>query len=222
MVKDGVPIIPQADYSADGGVIDRANEVYSRRMPRKEVLDLVSDGTSEIAVSALTGFDEEFSGDPVIEYPISTSGDPNTLERRSWNFYTKPAPVGLVIRMSITPPAGQAIRVTFKVPHSITDSGSTIKASDFQAFCKLVAAEACDDLSRHYTQTSERPQMGVDQAFFTSKSREYESRAKTLRRQFDEHIGVPEDGTPAASVTKNFDTKASDGRERITHPRRLR
>ena len=124
--------------------------------------------------------------------------------------------------MSSAPAAGTLVRVTFKTIHSITDVGSTVKASDFQAFCRLIAAEACDDLSRHYTQTSERPQMSVDQAFFTSKAREYETRSKALRNQFDQHIGTPQDGTPAASVTKNYDTSASDGRARLTHPRRLR
>jgi len=221
LIRDGAIIIKPDDYD---DLIDRALEAYSKKVPRPVVLDLPSDGSGDFPISSLTGFDEEFSGDPEIEYPISNAGDePSMIDRRDWKYYRKPAPVGLVIRL-FGIPNGNQVRFTFKAPHSITDTDSTPPQSDFNAICKLAAAEGCDDLSRHYTQTSESSFIQADQAIYQSKAREYESRAKKLREQFSAHVGAgsQEEGPPAASVTKNWDTRNSRGGDRLTHPRRFR
>jgi len=220
LLKDGAEIIPVGDYD---NLIDRGLEIYSRKVSRVIVIDLTSDGSGEFPVSALTGFDEEFSGDPEIEYPISTSGEPNMIDRREWRWYRKPEPTGQVIRFASAPSNGSDVRFTFKVPHVVTETTTTVKQSDFHALAKLMAAEGCDDLSQHYRQTSEKSIINADMAIYQTKSSEYANGAKAYRKQFYEHIGVSEDkGTPAASVTKNWDTKSSDGGSRITHPRRRR
>lgn len=197
--------------------ITRALEQYSKKNPRQIVMDLLGDGTGEFAVSALTGFDSEFSGDVKIEYPISTSGEPNWIDRRDWNYYRKPT--GLVIRMTPTPGLGQNARFLFKGVHSTTSAASTVPESDFAAVSKFGAAECCEDLARHYTQTSEGRFLQGDQAVYLSKAKEYEDRARTLRKQASEHVGAgsTESGPPAASVNVNWDL--SDG---LTHRRRHR
>lgn len=219
LLKDGANIIGPGEYE---GLIDRALETYSRKVPLVVVQDLPSDGSGAFAVSDLTGYDEEFSGDPEIEYPISTSGDPNTLDRREWRFYR--APLGLRMRFASAPPNGADVRFTFKSPHAITETTTTVKESDFHALCKLAAAEGCDDIAQHYRQTSERSILSADQAIYQTKASEYDRAAAKYRQAFNDHIGTgsEEGGTPAASVTKNWDTTASDGGDRLTHPRRRR
>jgi hypothetical protein len=221
LIRDGAGILTPPDVEA---LIDRGLEVYNRKSPRTVVVDLESDGSGDFATASLTGFDEEFSGDPVIESPISTSGEPNNLDRREWDFYRKPG--GLVIRLASAISAGEDVRFTFKAPHSITDlaATTTIPTRDFYAYCKLAAAEGCDDLARHFTETSENAFGNETIANYQSKPREYETRAKNLRQQANEHLGEGKDGTgpKAASVTKNWDTTSSLGSDRLTHPRRRR
>jgi hypothetical protein len=220
LIKDGAAILSvPGDIDV---VLLRALEQYNKRVPRKVVLDVTSDGTGEVAISALTGFDEEFSGDPEIEYPISTSGKPNLIERRYWQFYRKPT--GLVIRFDDAVSSGADIRFNFNALHTVTALATTVPESDFYALCKLAAAEGCDDLSRHFTQTAEKTFIQADSASYNTKAREYESRAKRLREQFNSHVGAGanDEGVQAASVTKNWDTTNSLGGDRLTHRKRYR
>jgi hypothetical protein len=219
LIKDGAGILAPPDIDM---LIDRALEVYKRKKPRDVVIELTSDGSGDFAISALTGFDEEISGDPQIEYPVVESGEPEFLDQRSWRFYRKPG--GLVIRVDAGIGNGEKVRFHFKGDHSVTDEGSTIPPADYYAFCKYAAAEGCDDLARHYTQTAEGALFTGGEAVHQSKSREYESRARELRKQANEAFGAgaTESGPAAASVTKNWDTGNSQGGDRLTHRRRYR
>ena len=220
LVKDGADILSPDDYE---NFVRRAVEVYSKKKPRVVVADLEGDGTGDFDIAGLEGFDPEFSGDPIIEFPISESGEPNLIDRRFWKFYRKPD--GMVIRfLEDNPSAGQEARFTFNAQHTITTEASTIPESDFFAVCKYGAADACDDLARYYTQTAENALGDITSATFNTKSREYESRGKKLREQANDHVGAgsADSGTPAASVTKNWDTRNSMGGDRLTHPRRRR
>ena len=222
LVRDGAGVLSPPEYD---GFLLRALEQYSKRVPREVVVDVAGDGTGDFALSSLTGFDEEFSGDPLIEYPISTEGEPTYIDRRDWIFYRKPSPTGKVIRLlRDKPAASENVRFTFKAVHSVTAVASTVPESDFYAVCKLAAAEACEDLSRHFTETSENTIIEADQAVYQSKADEYEKRAKRLREQANAHFGAgkEESSTPAASVTQNWDTQNSLGGERLTHRRRHR
>ncbi|HKQ06609.1 MAG TPA: hypothetical protein VJ464_15860 [Blastocatellia bacterium] len=220
LIRDGAGILAN-DYDA---LIDRALEVYKRKRPLDIVIELTSD-SSDFAVSALAGFDEEISGDPMIEWPVTTSGEPEFLDRRDWQFYRKPAPDGLVIRVSAGIGSGEKVRFHFKGGHTIDADGSTIPASDFFTFCKLAAAEGCDDLARHFTQTGEQAMFSaMSGSYYQSKAKEYEQRGASLRKQANEALGAGanESGPPAASVTRNWDTANSRGGDRLTHSRRFR
>ena len=199
LIRDGAGVLSPPDYER---LIDRALEAYSRKKPREVVLDVASDGSGDQAVSALTGFDEEFSGDPQIEYPISTSGEPEYVDRRDWSFYRKPS--GLVIRFANAIASGAQVRYAYKAPHAITEEAATLPDSDFFAFCKLAAAEGCTELAQHYTQTSEGQIIQTDVAIFQSKARDYATRGRDYRKEANEHFGIrDESSVPAASVTMN-------------------
>ena len=217
-LRDGAKVLAPPDVD---DLIDRALEVYKRKKPGAVVVELTSDGTGKFAVSDLTGFDEEISGDPQIEFPIIETGEPEYLDRRAWQF--RRTPNGLVIQLFDSIGDGEPVRFHFKGDHSITTAGSTIPASDFHAFCKLGAAEGFDDLAAHFTQGSENAIIQASVAAYQTKDSKYAQRAKELRRQANEHFGIEEDASaPAASVTKNWDTSNSQGGERLTHRRRNR
>ena len=185
-------------------------------------MDLPGDGTGKFPISDLTGYHEEFSGDPEIEFPISDDGEENIIDRRYWKF--KRTPSGLEIRLlENKPSASEEVRFTFKTLHTIGDASSTVLATDFHAFCKLAAAEAFDDMSAHFKQTAERGFMQADVAGYQSKDDKYAQAAIKMRKLANEHFGISKESeVQAASVTKNWDTKNSAGGDRLTHPRRTR
>lgn len=222
-MQDGAEVL---DAAQKDKLIDRANEIFARKKPFDRVIELTSAG-GDFDTADLTGFDAEISGDPRIEYPVVESGEPQFLDRRDWQFHRKP--VGgetvLVIRTSAGISAGQNVRFHYKGLHTITANGSTVPEAYFYAFCKLAAAEGCDILAQHFTQSGESTLLpGVDTAYYITKASEYEKRATKLRKQANEAFGAGsgESGQPAASVTKNWDTTNSVGGDRLTHRRRFR
>lgn len=215
--------------------IERALETHSKDDPISVVVDLTSDGSGAFDTADLEDesgelvFDADFSGDIEIEYPISTTGDPNTLDRRAWRFYQTPETVQ--VRLDEAIPGGDSFRVTFKAPrvlkqnaHDNPDEDATLRVSskNLKAFYKLAAAEACQVVSVHYSQTADKG-TGNDFVQFTSKAKVYENRGKTYRTQYAEHMGKKEDdGAPAANVIVNLDLPSSQGLDRFHHRRRNR
>jgi hypothetical protein len=218
-LQDGAEVLAPPNVDS---LIDRALEVFKKKKPGNIVVELTSDGNGKFNVADLTGYDEEISGDPQIEFPVIEDGEPEYLDRRDWQF--RRTPDGLVIQVFAGIGNGEKVRFHFKGDHSITATGSTIPASDFHAFCKLAAAEGFDDMSNYYTQTSDgQAADNVSFAQFGPKTDKYALRAKELRKQANEHFGIKGDSSVgAASVTKNWDTKSSQGGDRLTHRRRLR
>lgn len=230
LVQDGLALNPD-DMSA---AIDSARATHSRHRPLRKSIDLIGDGSGVFNVADLTGYVEEFSGDPEIEFPISTSGDPNPMDRRSWIWYRHPTEALQIRLLGAKPTASQSVRFEFNVLHLIDDSAAvdaetglsatTIPDADFFAFCKLVAAEQLDQLAQFFTQTGEGTEVTMGgQSFYSTKGKEYEARAKKNRTQYEQHVGVGKDvDVGAASVTKNLDQADSRGRDRLTHKTRYR
>lgn len=218
-MRDGADIIAPDRLAV---LLQKALESYSKKKPRDVVIDVASDGSGDFAIASLTGFDKNISGDVTIEYPISSAGDdPHLVDRRDWRFYDKPT--GRVVRL-FGIPTGNNVRFSFKGIHSASDIASTVPSSDFYAVCKLAAAEGLSELATHFTQTTEHSFVQADVADYQSKAGQYQTRAMQLRKEANEHIGAgsEEMGTPAASVTTNWDTRNSLGGDRLTHPRRNR
>lgn len=188
MDKAGVLSDP-ADFQS---AMNRALERYSKDRPLWKVVDKVGDGTGDFLVSAITGYDRYFAGEPRIEYPIVTDGEPVPLARVDWNFYRKPLPTGDVIRLlGSRPSASESVRFTFKAKHVIhvsTAASTTIYPNDFYAFCKLAASESLGDLSRKYAESKETTFLTADMTQYISKSREYEQRQKKLESEYLSHI----------------------------------
>jgi hypothetical protein len=218
-LRDSAGIIGEPDFE---DLVKRANEVYSRKKPVEIVVDLPGDGTGKFLVSDLEGFDEDFSGDPQIEFPISTEGEEKIIDRRFWKFYRTPD--GLEIRLlDNKPSASEMVRFTFKTKHAIGEEGSTVFTNDFYAFCRLGAAEGFDDMSAYFKQTSDNQITDGVPTTYQTVDDKYAKAARDMRKLANEHFGIKaDDSTPAASVTKNWDTTNSLGGDRLTHPRRRR
>ncbi|MEW6212552.1 MAG: hypothetical protein AB1631_29775, partial [Acidobacteriota bacterium] len=214
-------------------------KTYSRIRPQELVKDIDTDGTGVLSLASLTSFEYDFSAELKIEYPISTSGEPNYIDRRDWFFHRTPSLVQ--VRLLGEKPNGAAnTRITYKAPHKIdtrsheeTDLANppvaittTIPDSDFEALCKEAACEACKMLANFYAQTGDPGAfVNADMSYMRSKSGEYAARAKELHRDFEAHMGTgidAESDVAAASLTYNWDAESSLGTDRLTHKRRFR
>jgi hypothetical protein len=226
LVRDGAKIL--ADPSDFDDALSRALEIYSKDRPRTSVTDLSSDGTGNFDTAQLTGFDPNFSGDVLIEYPIGVIDGPSYLDRRDWHYYQ--SPTAYLIVVTDKPGTGSNnVRFSWKVQHQIPvdntgandpNGALSVPISDLNAVCKLAAAEACQALANFYSQSAADL---ADMANYQNKGRDYETRAKTLRSQYAEHVGKKEDqGAPGATAVVNWDQGDSRGLDRIHHQKRFR
>lgn len=203
---------------ANPGDFDRniaaALAVYSKHRPAVKVADVTGNGTHDYALPA--GWTDEFSLVRSVEYPI---GDlPATLlENDDYEIYQSPTDKKLRLRNN-SPAASESFRVSF----TVLRTDATVPDSDVNALANLAAALCLEELANAYTQTSD-PTIGADSVNYRSKGYEFGQRAKTLRKLYNEHLGLREgDSTPPASAVTAMDMKYPGGRERLTHPRLAR
>lgn len=195
--------------------LETALSFYSRLKAQQVTQDVACDANGEIAVSSITDFDENFLPQLQIEYPISTSGYPTPVAPALWGFgglyrgFGQSAGnryLALTEYMIYQAPTGRKIRflnirsATVRILHriihklpvdnaSVTDPDGdlTVPDSDLIAVCWLAAAEALQILATFYANTTDQA-AGADFVGFTTKSNQYEARAKTLRSKFDDHM----------------------------------
>lgn len=187
--------------------LDSALETYGTDKPLILSTDVVGNATSDLALSSLTNLDERYLSDDTyglrIEYPIVVLGGyPTPLYRESWIFYTKPT--GRFIRLlGASPTTLESVRFTYRAQYVIDETDATkttVWPADFYAFCKLAAAECCEILARLFSQTVSRiPQ--ADLAVFGTLGDTYESRARTLRAQYKQHIAGLDGGPTTIQLT---------------------
>lgn len=195
--------------------LETALSAYSMLQAKQVTQDVACDANGEIAVSAITDFDENFLPQLKIEYPISTAGFASPVAPAVWGFgglyrgfgqrsgYRYLAFTEYIIYQS---PTGKKIRfvnirsATVRILHRtihklpVDNSGATDPAgnltvpdSDVVAVCWLAGAEALDRLAAFYANTTDQA-TGVEFVGFSTKSDQYERRAKKLREKFDEHL----------------------------------
>jgi len=190
-----------SDYD---NALGRALSAYSQTRPLKMVKEMAGDGTGLVYVSALPQFDEGFIESLIIWWPVYTTpvqwSEP--VDRDLWEVWYTAA--GTAIRfLRFWPTADTTIRFVYPVPHQLPANDTdplTVRASDQEILCELGAAE-CDDLmAQFYSQTTEKPGMTADFSMFTTKAKEYETRAATRRAAFDAHIEASEDRARGSAV----------------------
>jgi hypothetical protein len=201
--------------------IAKAVQTYAKHRPRVLVRDLDATGSHVGSLFILDGWEDAFSQVRGVEYPVDdTKAAKNLLDAEEWTVYQSPQGKELHL-LTTTGTAGEAIRVTFTALHVVDDSGSTIPAADEVAVQSLAAACFCRMLAAAYAESIDS-NIAADSVDQMSKRREYEAMAKVFEREFSNDTGInPGQPGPAAGVV-DWDLNLSNGRDRITHPRRLR
>lgn len=184
LVRDEKILAP-IDYDL---ALGRALTYYSLFRPLVLSQTISTSANGEVPTSSITSFDQGFLGDLQVEYPISTSGWFNWLDRCDWSLEQTAS--GQVLRFYAVG-AAQSVRIVHRVPHTVPATETsllTVRGSDVQAVCQWAAAECLQMLADRYSgQTTEGVIMSADMAAF-GKGADCEARAQTLRRLFTQHM----------------------------------
>jgi hypothetical protein len=206
------------DQSSDISTDDRDQALelavvrYSTDRAIEAVEEVAAAGTIHLALPE--GWDPGFSRLTAVEIPDGADG----CEVGSALELTLS---GLKIRMEQAFTSGTVLHVRYTLPHAVDDSTDTVPLADRAAVAKWAAALLLDQLATLYAGDRD-PVIAADSANWASKSRDYASRAKELRTQYLDHLGIDPKRTVAAGAVVDFDRDSSLGFDRLVHNRRRR
>lgn len=206
--------LPQRDRA-----IAQAVKAYAQTRPLVTAQDYAGDGSAfDFALPA--GWVDGISSVEAIEYPQGERR-PVFLAAEDWTFYQ--SPTGKQLRLlAITPASGKTMRVLYTKPHLLDATQSTISAADEEAVADLAASIGLLDLAAVYAHTQD-PTITADSVNYGDKARAYTDLARELRGRYRKHLGLDKDNeVQAAGGFVDQDRQASDGRDLLTHPKRLR
>lgn len=212
-----------SDGALDAFIAEAIAE-HARFRPRL-VTDQTLDGTGVATMFRLdnlaVAFEDGFSALRRVEYPTGntprTFVDPNTyqVDRNS---------SGQVVLefLEVTPVSGiDNIRLEYTARHTLSDSTSSLLDADFYAVCHLAAALALVALAGQAAHSVDSSISASERGPRTA-SDVYRAVAKEHRVAYFAHFGQTEQQmgeTPAASVTREWDSSFVWGTDRLTHRR---
>lgn len=199
--------------------IQQAAKEYAQVRPAVAAQDYPGDGAT-FDLTLPTGWQEGLSTIQQIEYPTGQRV-PSLLENDDWGFYVTPS--GKKIRLlSVTPNTGETLRITYTKPHLIDAVSSSVSALDEEAVADLAASIGLTDLAAVYANTQSAT-ITADSVNYADKSRTYLDIAEKLKARYRKHLGLDQqsDAPPIGGFVEQ-DRALSDGRDLLTHPRRLR
>lgn len=164
---------------------------YGGDRPRTRVEDVAATGPDTLPLPLGWSADSDLVG---AEYPIGES-PPAEL---GCTLYT--APSGAVFRLGDAVGVGAQVRLTYTVPHVISDTEDTVRPAHREPLAAYAAALLLDGLAAAAINDGD-PTIGADSTDRRTKSQEYASRARACRKIYDEALGRGSDGGPVAGGT---------------------
>lgn len=204
-----------SEYTSDISDADRDNAIsdavikYSGDKPRTLVEDVVSDGTVYLGLPA--SWEQGFSDVLKLEYPIGSS--PLTYIDE-FEIYQSPAEFKILLPYTIT--ASASVRVSFTAQHSVTAVVDTIPIKHREAVVSYAMSLLFTQLSSIYS-GDEDSTIAADNVDHGDKARRFASRAKDLKKQYHDLLGIEPKRTHAASATANWNRNNSRGKPRLFH-----
>ena len=182
-VRDTSAILANpADYdTALRAAVDR----YSKARPLELVADLVGTGSYDLVLP--DAWQASWSEPRQVEYPVGER-KPQLVPPSERAIYTTPD--GPVLRLLCsTPGAGELVRLTYTVLHSIEENATTVPVADHNAVVLIASALACEQIASRYANkgSSTLKLDGVDQK---SQSAEFAGRARQFMRLGEELLPV--------------------------------
>lgn len=191
----------------------QAVERYSQDRPRDKVEDINGLGTQLLDLPA--GWQDGFSTLTQLEYPIGNV-PPTLVPQDDISIYQTPAGQQIQLRYAVANAAAN-VRITYAVKHVLDAGTDTIPASHRTPVAAWAAADLCEQLASFYAgQTDSTIQ--ADAVDHKSKSAEFASRARALRKRYTDELGVNDRRNTASGVVVALTDRDSRGQPRLTHP----
>lgn len=211
MFADLLPLVDGfvQDESARLGLDDKRRAVglavlrYGLDRPRQQVKDVASAGGDTLPLPEGWTAESDLVG---AEYPIGET-PPSAL---TCTLYTTPD--GEVFRLGDSLAVGALVRLTFTVPHVVTDRQDTVRASHREALAAYASALLLEGLAAASINDGDST-IAADSTDRRTKSQEYASRARALRKLYDETMGRGAGTGQAANGT----VVSWPGRKRLSH-----
>ncbi|MFN3987585.1 MAG: hypothetical protein ACK4KV_19010 [Rhodocyclaceae bacterium] len=166
---------------------------YDFDRPRVVVEDVTAPGG--LALPWPASWDAARSVLRAIESPVERM-PPAELETDQWGVYR--APTGPVLRVAPALPAGQVARLSFTVPHVLTDDVCTVPLEHAEALACYTAGTLCEQIATSHADNMDAT-IGADRVDQSSPAREWGRRANSLRNRYFAVLGISASGgTPAA------------------------
>ncbi len=207
-VRDDAGKLELDDYDL---AIVAALQRYSKDRPRTAVEDLTPSDAHTLPLP--DAWEANFSEAKSLEYPIGQNPR-SYIESSRYSLYQDPTAITIKLLDAID--ATQDVRASFTIAHLLDAANDTIPLGDREAAACWAGALLCDQLAALYSGGTDST-IQADSVRQQSKSQEYASRAKSLRKRYLDEIGVEEKTNAAASAVVVVTPTDSKGQPRLTH-----
>lgn len=219
IIKDGDAYLTDDDYN---DTLARAVRVLSSRTPYFSIKNQAGDGTSfQWAVPA--DWVPSWSNLVKVEYPFSSSTQTpiEPLEPDQYDLLEYTAGVFYFRLKEAIPATGETARFTYTTYQSITETTSTLTASDDEDAVLYYAASQCFRRMAARTIAVSDPTLGADTVAYQPRESQYGALADYYEKLSGliDYANKPLSG---ALVYADFDTKDPEGYQLLTHFRRQR
>ncbi len=190
----GSEAVTAAGAAARDEAIQAALRQYGRDRPRLVVADVTGDGTTKVSPPA-----DWLPGVPglTIEYPLDQ--DPSALLPSSvWRVYYAPAGIWIMVYGGI--PAGHKLRLTYPAAHEVDADTDTVPPEDREAIASYAAHLILIGRAGATAGDSDST-IQVDAVNHAGKSDAYAKRARDLRGQYYNLLGIDPKRLAGASAT---------------------
>lgn len=212
-------------------IAEHARQQFSKDKPQDLIADVTGNGTSVYPLTShvgppiITGLTSWTAGVSTIrslEYPVSTTGEPEYVDRNEFMIYRPASGKEQLRLLGSSPTASETLRVRYTAPHSFSVTTSTIDDLDRGTFSLLAAAYAAQLLAADFLK-SNTSNLSQDNSDFSQKSRDMQSLADSLFKKYASAVSSKTDGAKSyTTAIKDLDMKGSIGQSFLFHPERFR
>lgn len=207
-LQDGDNVLTPAQHEI---AIVEAGGIYSKRRPYEVVADITGDGDFEYDLPA--NFLATFSEISSVEYPIDER-PVMIMDTAQWYVY-RTANATYKMRFVETLSSGVVARISYTIPHTLSNSVWTVPEIDNDAIKNKAASICCAWLAAHYSQLGQST-LNADAAQHQSKATHYRSQMRVFDQLYDEHMGLSISNVVPASASRQYKMLSTYG-VRLTH-----
>lgn len=168
-------------------VLEQARIRFSKDKPRELVFSITGTGASLYTLTGIaTGWVNKFSFISKIEYPYGAQ-KPSYISNDKWELY-RPDNTNEKLKLyEHSPTASQTMLLSYSVPHTLSDSTSTIEDNDVELFSLLAAHYAAQAMVSDLLQDN-RSNLQADTSDFSQKQNDMQALADKLLAKYVDSI----------------------------------